>query len=239
MDSSLPKAVLLDLDDTILAHTLAGEKCWREVCQESAPKLDRVEADELYNAIRETADRYWSDPERHRQGRLSLPAARREIIVLALAKLGINTLEVAHGIADTYSVEREKPVRPFPQAIETLKHFRNCGCRLALLTNGSSELQRSKIERFDLAPFFDCILVEGEFGVGKPDEQIFLHALQQLNITAREAWMVGDDLERDIAGAQSVGIFAVWIDWRDEGLPESTSIQPDRIIRNLSELLTD
>ena len=237
MDSSLPKAVLLDLDNTILATSAPNEDAWRKVYASFASRIGGLEVERLLTAIGEVSDWYWSDNERHLHGRLNPVDSRREIVSLAFAKLSINSPAVAHELADSFSVEREKAIVPYPQAIETLEDFRNRGSRLALLTNGSSELQRSKIERFNLAPFFDCIIVEGEFGFGKPDENVFLYALQQLNVTAREAWMVGDDLERDIAGAQSAGIFAVWIDWRDEGLPESTSIRPDRIIRTLSELL--
>jgi len=49
--------------------------------------------------------------------------------------------------------------------------------------------------------------------------------------------MVGDRLETDVRPAQKVGIYAIWVDWRGEGLPGSSAIQPDRIIRRLSELL--
>ena len=80
-------------------------------------------------------------------------------------------------------------------------------------------------------------MIEGEYGIGKPDERVFRHALDQLGIDPSEAWMVGDRLEHDIGGAQSVGIYAIWVDWRGEGLPKSSDVQPDRIIRTLSELL--
>jgi len=148
-----------------------------------------------------------------------------------------NAPSIAHELADSFTVEREKTIALYPQAIDTLEYFRNCGCRLALITNGSAETQRGKIERFNLTPHFDCILIEGECGVGKPDERIFQHALEQLNATAQEAWMIGDDLERDIAGTQKLGIFTIWVDWEGKGLPESTAIRPDRIIRTIAELL--
>lgn len=48
--------------------------------------------------------------------------------------------------------------------------------------------------------------------------------------------MVGDDLQRDIAGAQALGLFTIWVDWRSAGLPESSPVRPDRIIRSINEL---
>ena len=42
----------------------------------------------------------------------------------------------------------------------------------------SPEQQRDKIERHRLAGFFDVIVIEGEFGAGKPDEVVYRHALR-------------------------------------------------------------
>lgn len=64
--------------------------------------------------------------------------------------------------------------------------------RLALLTNGNADMQWIKIRRFDLSLLFDSIVVEGDFGVGKPEERIYLHALEQLGVSANETWMIGD-----------------------------------------------
>jgi putative hydrolase of the HAD superfamily len=48
-----------------------------------------------------------------------------------------------------------------------------------------------------LARFFDCIIVESEFGAGKPDERVYRHALAQLQAPAAGTWIVGDNLEWD------------------------------------------
>ena len=49
--------------------------------------------------------------------------------------------------------------------------------------------------------------------------------------------MVGDSLEWDIAPAQKLGIYGIWVDWRNEGLLESATVKPDRIITAISELV--
>lgn len=233
----MPEAILFDLDDTIIAHGVVADSCWQELCRKFAPHVKGLEAEKLLNAINEARDWYWNDPERHRRGRLNLVVARRELVSLAFSSLGINNTDIANQLADAYSTEREEDVVPFSGAIDTLENFRNRGIKLALVSNGSSEVQRRKIKRFKLATFFDCIIIEGELGVGKPDERIFVHTLKKLNASPTSAWMVGDDLERDVAGAQRLGIYGIWVDWRGEGLPELSTVQPDRIIRNISELL--
>lgn len=192
----------------------------------------------LRDTIKRIGDWYYSDPERLRWAGQNLRDARREVVSISLSCLGIDNPELSNKLADSYGTEKERATFVYPGAIETINRFKNDGVRLALVTNGSSEGQRRKIERFGLIPLFDCILIEGEVGVGKPDERFFRHALEQLGINPSEAWMVGDRLKEDIGGAQSMGIFGIWVDWRGEGLPESPTVIPDRIIRTLSELLS-
>ena len=87
-----------------------------------------------------------------------------------------------------------------------------------------------------MSPLFEHILIAGEFGVAKPDPSVFNHTLTQLKVTADDAWMVGDNLYADVRGAQAVGIYGVWVDWRGSGLPANTPAVPDRTIRSVVEL---
>ena len=91
--------------------------------------------------------------------------------------------------------------------------------------------------RFGLASFFDSILIEGEVGFGKPDERVYRLALEALDTPAGDSWMVGDNLEWDVAQPQRLGIFAVWVDGAGKGLPAvDNTVRPDRVIRKLSDL---
>jgi putative hydrolase of the HAD superfamily len=237
MTQSLPKAILFDLDGTILANSESAEACWQRVCTKLAPRIEGLGPENLLAAIDETRIWYWGDAERHRRGRLNLDRARREIVAAAFLKLNIDAPDVANEIADSYAVEREMAVRLFPGTIDALSHLRDKGLKLALITNGDAQAQRRKIDRFGLAPLFDHILIEGEFGVGKPDERVYLHALGQLNVRPEDAWMVGDNLEWEVAAPQRLGIGCIWLDAGGSGLPESSPVRPDRIIRTLSELI--
>ena len=109
---------------------------------------------------------------------------------------------------------------------------------LALVTNGQSDTQRAKVERFDLARRFDHIQIEGEHGFGKPEARAYTHAMRALGVEAHETWMVGDNLEWEVVAPQRLGIFAIWHDHLGDGLPEGSTIKPDRIIRSITELLT-
>jgi HAD superfamily hydrolase (TIGR01549 family) len=112
---------------------------------------------------------------------------------------------VAQRLADRFSAYRDEHMRLFPDAHNVIDALRARGTRLALVTNGASEAQRAKIDRFDLANRFEHTQIEGEHAFGKPDERAYLHALRQLGADARDTWMVGDNLEWERDALQRMG----------------------------------
>lgn len=237
MPSGRPKAIIVDLDDTVL-DSGDPEVSWRQVCTEFAGSLD-ITPGCLFEALSDATDWFWDNEPRAREGRLDLVAARRTIFTRALSTLGLKDPEpaVVDAMAQRYTALRDDAVKPFQGAVAALERLRKSGIRLALLTNGSSEKQWAKIHGFGLARYFDHIQVEGDVGFGKPDAQAFRHALSALAVRPQETWMVGDNLLGDIAGAQRAGIHAIWIDAHANGLDTSDGIVPDRIVQSLGELL--
>jgi putative hydrolase of the HAD superfamily len=229
----LPRGVLLDLDDTILDDTGTIEPCWRYACA-SQPDA-RIDPDTLYEAIERTRAWFWSDPERHRVGRLDLDAAARAIVAQSLTDIGADPL-LAETISRTYRQRRIDILEPCVGAVETVRWLREQGCRLALVTNGASVTQRNKVSRYGLLELFDTILIEGELGFGKPDPRVYMRALKDLNVTAVDAWMIGDHLEFDVAQPQKMGLHGIWIDARGQGVPPGRDVRPHRILRRLSDL---
>ena len=235
----LPKAILFDLDDTVLAFEAVADIVWREISATFAPRLRGVEPDALLSALRQGRKWFWSDPDRHRRGRLDLELARQEVVLAAFDHLGLAAPSLAREIAEAYAVQQYDAVYVFDGALDTLRRLKDHGVRLALVTNGNGEHQRRKIDRFGLASFFDHILIEGEVGLGKPDERVYVCALDRLDSRPSEAWMVGDNLEWEVAAPQRLGITGIWVDSARKGLPASSPIRPDRIIGALPELLCD
>jgi putative hydrolase of the HAD superfamily len=235
--TGLPTALLLDLDDTILNDSMNTEDCWEVVCDGCADEWRGLDRAELLAAIDRARSWFWSDPDRHRQGRLDLVAARIETVRLALAAMNAERPGLAERIGIEYCALREARMHPIPGAIETVRWLREeTRLRLALLTNGSREAQRRKLERFALADLFDHVLIEGEMGVGKPDPRAFERALDALETPADETWMVGDNLHWDVAQAQRMGMRGIWIDGSGRGLPRDCPVQPHLIVRSLREL---
>jgi len=245
--TTLPAALLLDMDDTILADSEGLKEAYRLVYERFADRFAPASVAALTAAKDEYNQWYWSDPERHRLGRLDLNGARQIILAESLRRLGVfdGAGEAATGMraalakemASAYGELRLASSRPLPGAIEALARLRAGGMRLALITNGAASAQRRKIELHQLAPYFEVVIVEGEFGLGKPDPRVYQHALATLQLAPQQVWMVGDNLEWEVAAPQRLGIHGVWMDLAGVGLPPDSSIHPDHIIHSLTELV--
>ena len=232
-----PRAIFLDLDDTIIDDSSSVDGGWRTAIQEHAHSLRGLEAQDMANAVFAVRDWYWSDPRRYQVGRQDLRAASAWIAGEALRRLGRDAPDVARRIAHRYRDIRDEGQTLMPGAVEAIETMRRRGIRLALLTNGSQASQRAKIERFDLARHFDYICVEGEFGCGKPDERVYRGALEPLKSEPSETWMVGDNLEWDVAAPMRLGLTGIWLDRFASGLPPEATVQPHRIVLSIAELL--
>jgi putative hydrolase of the HAD superfamily len=233
--SSHPTAIFFDMDGTILDWQTGMEESWLASCVLNCDGT--FVPDDMHEAIRARRTWFWDDPVRQRTGRMDLDAASREIVRHAFEDAGLDAVDLAHRIADGYRARRLSLIAPYPRAIETLEFYQSRGVRMALLTNGEAKNQRNSVVQHDLERFFDCIIIEGEFGTGKPDERVFQHALAACNARPDSTWMVGDSLEADIAPALSLGMHAIWVDGAGAGLAAGATIRPHRIVAAISELI--
>jgi putative hydrolase of the HAD superfamily len=238
--TKLPRAMLIDMDDTILSAYGRPEIAWNHIAAEFAGELAPVLPQQAATAVLTFARNFWATAEP--VWRMKLDEARRVAVrggFAALAAGGHPRLSdaLANRIADRFTAYREGEMFVFPGAHEAIDELKALGVRLALVTNGAADTQRAKVERFALAHRFDHVQIEGEHGFGKPDERAYLHAMDALGVTAPDTWMIGDNLEWEVEAPQRLGIYAIWMDVHGDGLPEGSTVKPDRIIRSLSELV--
>jgi putative hydrolase of the HAD superfamily len=239
--TQLPRAMLIDMDDTILSAYGRPEIAWNAITAEFAADFAPLSPQQVAAAVLESARQFWSDA--GAEWRLKLEEARRIVVSNGFAALAANghalPADLPIRLADRFTAYRDEEMFIFPGAHDAIDEFKARGVKLALVTNGAAESQRAKVERFELAHRFDHIQIEGEHGFGKPEERAYLHAMEALGVTAPDTWMIGDNLEWEIVAPQRLGIYAIWMDVHGEGLPADSTVKPDRIIRSLTELLTD
>jgi len=106
--------------------------------------------------------------------------------------------------------------------------------KLAIVSNFYGNLDRV-VDDFGLSSYFETIVDSGNVGISKPDKEIFMLAVKQLNLRPECCTVVGDSYHKDIMPAKAIGCRTIWLKqkgWADE----SVSGDADVIISSLTEL---
>lgn len=255
------RAILFDLDDTLLVDEALSYEALEHVARQAEEKFhidptllvrdaaaiaqELWRAGECYpfcraigiSAFEGLWGKFLGDSKDLTSLRAWSQRYREEVFEKALLAQRGSFSEVrvaARSLAQEFSLLRRQRQRLFPEAREVLEKLSQ-RYRLGLLTNGAPDLQREKIAASGCEDLFSAIVISGEHGIGKPEPAIFERLLQELGVSSGEAMMVGNSLERDIAGARAAGVVSVWM--RLPGEEESPMIVPDFTISHLGQLL--
>ena len=226
------RAALFDLDDTLIDYSGAVEACWDAACTRATSV--GLDPGAVARAVHEVRHWFWSDPVRHARERVAMLSAWTKIAAAALERLDRPSELLARAIATDFAARRMEATVLFDDALPCLDALRARGIPLGLVTNGDAGMQREKLARFALAPYFDVIVIEGEHGTGKPLPAVYRHALDVLGVPPEATVMVGDNFEWDVDGARRVGITGVFLDRAGQGTPPGAALVP--VIRTLRDL---
>lgn len=253
------RVVVFDLDDTLIVDEAASKQAMEAVATLSA-KLHGTDTARFLSDARSLAAKLWREnPAREYCGRIGISfeealygdlswmdapvdfvafrnwafATRLVLFDTILRNQELPDEGGAEELAAAFVAERRKAQRLMPDTLEVLARLKTT-CKLAILTNGASSIQRDKITTCGLAPLFDEIVVSGEFGEGKPSAAVFHAVLAPFGCAPSEAVMVGNSLARDIVGAKAAGVHSVWL--RVPGSEEEADVTPDFTIHGLHEL---
>lgn len=142
------------------------------------------------------------------------------------------TKMTAEQLLEDYLHEFKYSCVAFPNLLEMLESLKNAHYRLGIITNGYGQFQMDNIKALQIEHYFDIILVSEWEGIKKPDERIFLKALNQLQVAPCESVFVGDHPENDVRAAKQVGMKGIWK--KDAGWEE---VLADVVIEDLLELV--
>jgi HAD superfamily hydrolase (TIGR01549 family) len=98
-----------------------------------------------------------------------------------------------------------------PGALETLDRLRRRGLKTAIASNAPfpPEMMHRQLRRNGLADAVDAAVFSSEVGKRKPAPELYLAALQMLDLSPAEALYVGDRVVEDYDGPRRVGMRAV------------------------------
>lgn len=184
------EAVLFDLDDTLFSQEAWLEGAWRAVAEVVA-SLWEIDRDAFHDALlRIAAD----------------GSAQGAIIDRALAEVGAAEVPVSWRLA-MFRAFRPATLEPYPGVRAALAELREL-VLVGLVTDGDPDLQRAKLEALDLADAFDAVVFSDELGPSgrKPSPEPFRRAAAALGVDPRHVAFVGDNPDKDVAGALAAGL---------------------------------
>ncbi len=94
---------------------------------------------------------------------------------------------------------------------------------------------RTVLQNKGILRYFEALVFSDEVGYEKPHPIIFEKALAELKVRPEKTVHIGDLLDADVAGAKSLGLRAVWLNY--DGKPNDTPYKPDLEIRRLLQLV--
>ncbi len=214
------RAVLLDMDDTLCDSEGLTPLRLRAVHDALA---DSVEPTLLAQVLEEALS--WDS--------VGVPGQFLNRMSRIAERLGLDD-DATQFMRSVYNDVLMENLRLYDGVAETLTWLQ-ARFQLGLITNGPSDLQRGKIDRLQIEPYFQSIAIGGEVGAYKPDAKIFQHCLTELDVTAEECIFVGDRTEADIAGARNMGITAIRIR-KSYPFPMDDEPAPDHLLDSVTEL---
>ena len=119
-----------------------------------------------------------------------------------------------------------KPDSVLNQMLERL----SADYQLMIISNGSANMQRRKLQRAGLIDYFEHIFISAEVGYAKPDTRLFSHALSHCHHA--NVVMIGDDYINDMQPAMAMELTTVFINPDNE----TVAIRPDLELSNIHDL---
>jgi carbamoyl-phosphate synthase large subunit len=134
----------------------------------------------------------------------------------------------------------------FSETSAVLRALKDRGIRLGVVTDGLASTQRRKVAALGLEAYMGAIVCTGELGNGcaKPSPIPFEVALTLLDVAPKYAAYVADDISKDFAGPNRLGMRSVQLRTagllgvRQKPLPNDPAFRPQMTAGSLTEALT-
>jgi len=226
----LPRAVLFDLDNTLIHRNLGFAAYARQFVIDFRASLAETETAESVAAAIMQQDRGGYLP--HGSPFSSIKQAVSVGLVDEIAWKEAPSLEriLAHwsDLSPIHVVE-------MPGAISVIDGLVERGLAVGIVSNGAERTRRMAVDALGIGQAVRSLLSSERAGVRKPDTRIFAIAAQEMGVEPDKCWFVGDHPLNDIGGALATGMQAVWLrgfhDW-----PHNRG-RPPMSVDSLQELL--
>jgi len=228
----LPKAVFLDLDDTIYSY--AG-------CQTSGLKS-------AHTFLRKEIPRFKTWPgflrAYHRARRsvkteVGTSAAQHSRLLyfkeMIETEKGWTDIRLLKSVDESYWKGYLAALRLDPGVAAFLRLLKKLRIRTAWVTNFTTDWQCRKLLTLKVAAAVDFLFTSESAGGEKSSGKPFRLALRKLKVRPNQVWMIGDDLVEDIEIAKKLGLKTLWYNRASRPLPRFA--RPDFVCRSWQDVI--
>lgn len=221
------KALLFDLDDTLLDFAVSENSALNKVHEEFLSAL--VEKDLFKEEFRIINRALW---DLVAEGVMRPDQVKNERFRQVLIKMDL-TLDVAQ-MGSFYEGVLGEEVSWLPGAESALDTLR-AKFPVGIVTNGLKRVQEKKYRISGLSSWCSCFIISESVGIAKPDKRIFDLAFNALEVQPQDVLMVGDSAVSDYQGAINCAMDFCWINPAGARLPAGFP-QPKFDVKSVAEL---
>ncbi len=226
MENRLIKAVLFDIDNTLLNFTA----CSKTAMEQAIKEYGYDSLPELYPTFRRINDALWTKIERHELTRAEHKKIRWKMIFGEL-NLDLNGQEFEatyHKYFDSIGIKID--------GAEDILEYLYGKYPLYIASNADQAIQVCRLENAGLIKYFEDVFTSERVGAMKPNKGFFEGCFKLLpeGLKPEEVLFVGDSLEADMTGGINYGLKTCWFNFPKRDIP--IDLKPDYIIDDLAEL---
>ena len=186
------KALIFDFDGLILDTETPDYLIWKDIYQEHGFELPREEWGKIIGGYG-----------------LSIFDAAEHLSLLSQGKLDSVSLRARHSSENLARIHAQSVL---PGVLDLIHDAKAHGLNLAIASSSPHEWVDDHAKRLGILQYFDQVICSDEVGAGrtKPNPDLFLVALNQLQVQKHEA-VVLEDSPNGVEAAKRAGIFVVAI----------------------------
>lgn len=219
------KAVLLDVDNTLLDFNL----CAREAMRQGMEKWGLLFEESMFPVFQRINNRLWHGIEK---GTLTKPELYRVRWNMIFEELGIR----ANGekFEEDFRIGVAESAVHVEGAMELLVYLAK-KYPLHVASNASHAQQVRRLEKAGMLPYIRQIFSSEQLGANKPSRAFFDACFEQLApLEPKETVIIGDSLHADIGGGARYGLHTIW--YNHDGMPVPDDCPADCVVNALDEI---
>lgn len=222
------EVILFDADDTLFDFKKSERHALKNTMVEYEIDYDEEYHLKIYQEINSSI---WRDFE-------SGVITQKELKIERFKRFSsaLNTIFDASEFSKSYTKHLGLASFLYDESLELIENLHS-NYRLAIITNGLTEVQNNRIRKSTISKYFEDIVISEEVKVSKPNPKIFELALSNIRHNDKsKVLMVGDSLTSDIQGGINFGIDTCWLN--SSKSTNTSTIIPTYEISNIKDLKT-